>query len=87
MRRTRKQPYLSRSWILAILIGLLFVAAGYGLKFEIESINNPDARSWLDLGLFLCGYLFFFCLKPIQVSIHRKLCRRAFGDDHQKISS
>lgn len=59
MRRTRQQPYFSKSWAIALLIGLLFVAAGYGLKFEIESVDNPDARSWLNLALFLCGYLFF----------------------------
>lgn len=87
MRRTSKQPYFSKSWTFALMIGVVFVAAGYGLKFEIESVDNPDARSWLDLALFLCGYLFFFCLKPIQSAIHRRLCRRAFRNDHQKTSS
>ncbi|MBT2373146.1 hypothetical protein [Pseudomonas fluorescens] len=87
MRRTRQQPYFTKSWAIALLIGLLFVAAGYGLKFEIESVDNPDARSWLNLALFLCGYLFFFCIKPMQTAIHRKLRRRAFRNDHQKTSS
>ncbi|MFC6335344.1 hypothetical protein GIR22_10770 [Pseudomonas sp. CCM 7891] len=86
MRRPPKQPYFSRSWIIVLLIGLLFVAVGYSLTLEIDNVDNPDARSWLNLTLLLCGYLFFFCLKPIQSAIHRKLYRRAFGDDHQKTS-
>jgi hypothetical protein len=86
MRRTDKQPYFSKSWMIALLIGLVFVVLGYGLRFEIE-IRDPDAGSSLDLMLFLLGYLFVFCLKPIQAAIHRKLCRRAFRSNRQKASS
>ncbi|KAA0942325.1 MULTISPECIES: hypothetical protein [unclassified Pseudomonas] len=87
MRRTSKQPYFSKSWIIALLIGLAFVAVGYGARFEIEDASNPDAPCWPDLALFLCGYLLFFCLKPIQAAIHRKLRRRASRNAHEKTSS
>lgn len=84
MRRTSKQPYFSKSWIIVLFIGLALVIVGYGASFEIEGIHNPDARSWLNLALFLGGYLFFFCLKPLQATIYRKLCRRAWRNNCQK---
>ncbi|WP_294732552.1 hypothetical protein [uncultured Pseudomonas sp.] len=84
MRRPGKQPFLSRSWMIAALIGLAFLALEYGLRVEIESTGK--AHSWLDLALFLGAYLFIFCLKPIQAAIHRKLCRRPPRANRQKAS-
>ncbi|WP_218180367.1 hypothetical protein, partial [Pseudomonas gingeri] len=81
MRQPGKQPYLSKSWMIVALISLAFVGVEYGLRFEIESTGK--AHSWLDLALFLSAYLFIFCLKPIQTTIYRKLCRRAPRRDRQ----
>lgn len=86
MRRPPNQAFFSKSWMIALLIGLVFIGLEYGLRFEIEGYDPPHPSSWLDLMLFLGGYLFIFCLKPIQAAIHRKLCRRAFGSSRQKAS-
>lgn len=86
MRRPAKQPYSSKSWLIVMLISVAFLALEYGLKLEIEGVPG-NTYSWLDLALFLSTYLFFFCLKPIQVAIHRKLCRRATGSNRRKVSS
>lgn len=40
MRRTVKQPYLSKSWLIVTLISVAFVALEYGLKFEIEGSSD-----------------------------------------------
>lgn len=77
MRPAATQPLVSRSWIIALLIGLIFLALGYGLRMEVEGAGDPDSPSWLDLALLLCGYLLVLCLKPIQAAILRKLCQRA----------
>ncbi len=88
MRRSRKEPYAFKSWMIALLIALAFVAIGYGLRFYMEgSTTVQDAESWPDLALFLYGYLFCFCLKPIQAAIQRKLNRRAFRQARQKTPS
>lgn len=87
MRRTSKQPYVSRSWTIALLIGLIFLALEVGLRFEIEGTASPAAHSWLDLVLLLVAYVFIFCLKPLQVAIQRKLRRRAFRNHPRKIPS
>lgn len=84
MRPNAKQPLVSKSWGIALLIGLVFVALGYGVRFEIEAISDPSKRSWLDLALFLSGYLFAFCLHPIQKAVLRKLCQRAAQRPTQK---
>lgn len=84
MRPIAKQPLVSKSWGIALLIGLAFVVLGYGVRFEIETVSDPGKRSSLDLTLFLCGYLFVFCLKPIQKAILRKLCQRAEQREHPK---
>jgi len=68
--------------MIALLIGLVFVILGYALKFEIEGVDDPGKRSWLDLALFLCGYVFVFCIKPIQKAVLRKLCQRAAHRGH-----
>lgn len=86
MRPAIRQPLVSRSWLIAVLIGSAFVVLEYGLKFEIEGVSDPSRRSWLDLALFLGGYLFAFCLKPIQKAVLRKLCQRASHRTHQKIA-
>ncbi|WP_395606547.1 hypothetical protein [Pseudomonas sp. B22129] len=86
MRPAIRQPLVSRSWMIVLLIGLVFVALGYGLKFEIEGVRDPGKRSWLDLALFLSGYLFVFCLKPMQKVVLRKLSQRADHRTHQKIA-
>ncbi|WP_455826552.1 hypothetical protein [Pseudomonas graminis] len=75
MRPTTAQPYFSISWMIALLIGLVFVGLEYGLRFEIVGDDAADPHSWLDLLLFLCGYLFMFCLKPIQKAVQRKMCQ------------
>lgn len=80
MRRVGKQPYLSKSWLIVVLISLAFIGVEYGLRFEFE--DNRHAHSWLDLVLFLGAYLFIFCVKPIHAVIHRKLDRRAPQDRH-----
>lgn len=48
------------------------------------STTAQDADTWPDLALFLGGYLFCFCLKPLQAAIQRKLSRRAFRQARQK---
>jgi hypothetical protein len=63
--------------MIALLIGLVFVGLAYGLRYEVEGSASADQHSWLDLALLLCGYLFLFCLKPIQQAVQRRLCRRA----------
>lgn len=35
------QPFFSRSWMIALLTGLVFVGLEYGLKFEIEGADAP----------------------------------------------
>ena len=84
MRRSRKEPYTRKSWIIALVIALAFVAIGYGLRFYMEGTSTvQDANSWPDLALFLGGHLFCFCLKPIQAAIPRNLSRRAFRQARQ----
>jgi len=63
--------------MIALLIGLVFIGLAYGLRYEVEGSASADQHSWLDLALLLCGYLFLFCLKPIQQAVQRRLCRRA----------
>jgi O-antigen/teichoic acid export membrane protein len=63
--------------MIALLIGLVFVGLAYGLRYLIEGPDNDAPRSWLDLTLLLGGYLFLFCLKPIQKAVQRRLCRQA----------
>ena len=70
------QPFFSRSWMIALLIGLVFIGLEYGLRLEIEGADATDTHSGLDLALLLGGYLFMFCLKPIQIAVQRKLCQR-----------
>ncbi|NMX73380.1 hypothetical protein HBO23_10485 [Pseudomonas sp. WS 5532] len=84
MRPIAKQPLASKSWGIALLIGLAFVVLGYGVKFEIETVSDPGKRSSMELTLFLCGYLFVFCLQPIQKAILRKLRQRAAQREHPK---
>ena len=76
MRPAASQPLVSKPWMIALLIGLVFVALGCGLRMEVEGAD-PDTHSWVDLALLLCGYLLVFCLKPIQKVILRKLRQRA----------
>jgi hypothetical protein len=74
--------------MIALLIALGFVTIGYGLRLYMEgSTTVQDADTWPDLALFLGGYLFCFCLKPIQSAIQRKLNRRAFRHARQKSPS
>ncbi|QHF45891.1 hypothetical protein PspS35_19615 [Pseudomonas sp. S35] len=77
MRPTTASPFFSRSWMLALLIGLVFMGLEYGLWLEIEGPGPTTSHSSLDLVLLLCAYLFMFCLKPIQQALQRQLCRRA----------
>ena len=77
MRPTATKPLVSRSWKIAVLIGLAFLALEYGLGFEVEGIGDPGVRSSLELALVLFGYLFAFCIKPIQKVVLRKLCQHA----------
>jgi len=83
MRPAASQSLVSRSWMIALLIGLTFVALGCGLRMEVEGAD-PDTHSWVDLALLLCGYLLVFCLKPIQKMILRKLRQRAAPRTHEK---
>lgn len=84
MRRTSMQHFVTHSWMIALLIALVFAGLEFGVGYEIEGAGARDAPSWLDLALFLCGYLFVFCLKPIQTTIQRKLCQRANHHRHRK---
>ncbi|KRP67655.1 hypothetical protein [Pseudomonas orientalis] len=84
MRPTVTQPMVSLSWTITLLIGLVFLALGYGLRLEVEGVVDAADHSWLDLALLLCAYLFAFCLKPIQKTILRKLCQREAHRTHQK---
>lgn len=86
MRRPVKQPYLSKSWVIAGLIAVVFFGFEYAVRYEMEGISE-NAYTWLDLTLFLGAYLFVFCLQPIQAAIHRKLCRRTHRSDRRKASS
>lgn len=76
MRPTTALPFAFRAWGIALLIGLVFVGLEYGLRLEIEGADTTDTHSGLDLALLLCGYLFMFCLKPIQKTVRRKLCQQ-----------
>lgn len=76
MRSTTAQPFAFRAWGIALLIGLVFVGLEYGLRLEIEGADTTDTHSGLDLALLLGGYLFMFCLKPIQKTVRRKLCQQ-----------
>ncbi|MFL1491409.1 hypothetical protein [Pseudomonas antarctica] len=84
MRRTSMQHFVTHSWMIALLVGLAFAGMEYGLRYEVEGADAIDAPSWLDLVLLLCGYLFMFCLKPIQVTIQRKMSQRAHHRPRQK---
>ncbi|AZE56310.1 hypothetical protein C4K03_4163 [Pseudomonas synxantha] len=83
MRPAATPPLVTRSWMIALLIGLVFLALGYGLRVEAERAF-PDDHAWLDLTFLLCCYLLVFCLKPIQKVILRKLCQRAAHRAHQQ---
>lgn len=87
MRRIATQPFAIRAWIIALLIGLAFAGLEYGLSLGAQQAASPEIRSWLDLGLFLCAYLFAFCLKPIQVAVRRRLCRNATQQLQRKAAS
>ncbi|HCT05007.1 MAG TPA: hypothetical protein DIW86_06555 [Pseudomonas sp.] len=84
MRRSTAQPFASRSWAITLLIGLAFVGLEYGLRCKVQTADARQAHSWLDLTLFLCAYLFMFCLKPIQRAVQRKLCQRALHASRPK---
>ncbi len=75
--RPTAQPFNATSWTITVLIGLVFVGLGYGLRLEIRGADSADPPSWLDLALLLCGYLFMFCLKPIQQVVQRRLCQHS----------
>ena len=75
MRPTTAPPFAYRSWMIALLIGLIFVGLAYGLRCAIEGTESTAPHSWLDLALLLCGYLFLFCLRPIQKAVQRRMCR------------
>ena len=77
MRPTTAPPFAYRSWMIALLIGLVFVGLAYGLRYEVEGSASADQHSWLNLTLLLGGYLLLFCLQPIQKAVQRKLCRQA----------
>ncbi|MEX5549014.1 hypothetical protein Q1J68_25670 [Pseudomonas pergaminensis] len=76
MRPKTTPPLAYRSWMIALLIGLVFMGLAYGLRYAIEGADATD-HSWLDLALLLCGYLFLFCLQPIQKAVLRRLSQRA----------
>lgn len=84
MRPIAKQPLVSRSWIITLLIGLAFLTLIFGLRTEVEGFSAPSDHSWPDLALLLCGYLLVLCLKPIQTSILRELRQRAAHRANQK---
>lgn len=87
MRRSATKPFAIRAWIIALLIGLAFAGLEYGLSLGAEQAAIPETRSWLDLGLFLCAYLFTFCLKPIQAAVRRWLCRSVTQQPQRKAAS
>jgi len=76
MRPKTTPPLAYRSWMIALSIGLVFMGLAYGLRYAIEGAEATD-HSWLDLALLLCGYLFLFCLQPIQKAVLRRLSQRA----------
>ncbi len=76
MRPTTAPPFTCMSWMIALLVGLVFVGLAYGLRSAIEGAGPENSHSWLDLTLLLVGYLFLFCLKPIQKAVQRRLCRQ-----------
>ncbi|KAB0569805.1 hypothetical protein C9383_03640 [Pseudomonas palleroniana] len=84
MRHRATPPLISRSWMITLLIGLVFLAAGYGLRFEIDRVSDPGTHSSLELALLLCGYLLVFCIRPIQKTVLRKLCQRAAHREYRK---
>ena len=84
MRPSTKRPFAARSWMIALFIGLVFAGLECGLRFEIKDIYVTDVPSWLDLTLLLGGYLFVFCLKPIQKTVQRKMCQRAALGRHRR---
>lgn len=77
MRSHTASPRFSRSWLIALLIGLAFIGLELAIRFEIAGSAPTDQHSVLDLTLLLCGYLFMFCLKPIQKVVHRRFCQRS----------
>lgn len=87
MRHNTTQLFATRAWIITLLIGLAFAGMEYALKLRVERTAGSTASSWMDLGLFLCTYLFAFCLKPIQVIVQRKLCQRCGSSKHRKTAN
>lgn len=81
MRHSSTKRFAFRSWMIVLLIGLVFVGVEFGLRFEVA---GADAPSWLDLALLLGAYLFVFCLKPLQRTVQRKLCQHAIQRTRQK---
>ncbi|UII69730.1 hypothetical protein LVW35_18865 [Pseudomonas sp. HN11] len=73
---TIASPFAYRSWMIALLIGLVFAGLAYGLRYAIEGAGAVAPHSWLDLALLLSDYLFLFCLKPIQKAVQHRLCRK-----------
>ena len=53
MRPTTTPPFAYRSWLIALLIGLIFAGLAYGLRYAIEGTGSTDPHSWLDLALLL----------------------------------
>ena len=82
MRPTTAPQFAFRAWMIALLIGLVFIGLEYGLRLEIEGADATDTNSGLDLALLLGGYLFMFCLKPIQKVVQRKLCQQTARKQH-----
>ncbi|WP_225926942.1 MULTISPECIES: hypothetical protein [Pseudomonas] len=76
MRPTTAPPFARMSWMIALLIGLVFIGLAFGLRFTLEGVGSTETHSWLDLALMLGGYLFLFCLKSIQKAVQRRLCRQ-----------
>ena len=77
MRPTAAQSFTSRSWVIALLIGVVFFSLEYALWAEIGGHDASDSHSLFDLALLLSGYLFMFCLKPIQKAVQRKLWQQS----------
>lgn len=76
MRPTTAPRFAYKSWMIALLIGLIFLGLACVLRYAVEGTGSAEPNSWLDLVLLLCVYLFLFCLKPIQKAVQRRLCRR-----------